>query len=75
MDDLLNQAARLLGIDRATLERMARDLDKSNPELRQYFDKNVADEGFDNAMSELEDELKEVLKHVRSPSVDSRSRN
>jgi len=69
MSKLVSQAARLLGVDEATLERMARDMDIEFPELRKYFDENVTDEGLDDTIAELEKQLQEVFNHGGSPNV------
>ena len=76
MTKIVEEACRLLGIDEATLERMARDVDKLNPELRKYFDKNLAENSSEDTVAEFEKQLEEVLKHVKSPNVGgSRSRS
>jgi hypothetical protein len=67
--NLLEEAALYLGINRATLERVAHDLEHQNPELRKIFDKNIQNKSLDNVISELEEQLKEVLNHVKSPDV------
>lgn len=69
MNDLVDKAAAFLGIDRATLERVAHDLGKAHPELREQFDQQVADKGLNQVISELENELEEVLNHVKSPGI------
>ena len=66
--DPIKFAMQLLGIDAATLKKMAHQLD--TPELRETFEKHVQDKGFHEAIAELEQQLNEVFDHAKkSPNV------
>lgn len=68
--DPVEKAARLLKIDKATFEKMARQVAKDHPDLGKIYRDNVRDKGLDQTIAEMQQELQEVLNHVKkSPNV------
>ena len=63
----INALARLFPGGLKDLRKIAREIDKVNPELRKHFEDNVKDEINNDDLDKFVEEIEEIFEHDEEP--------